>query len=376
MLFNQRLEQEVGTVITYRFDGSLFDLKRLRAQKKVSHRSIRELQYADDCALIAHTPAALQHSINTLKSVYSDMGLVINASKTEILFQWHAPPLEVPDIELDGVTLKTTNEFVYLGGALSSDCQVDSEVNRRICKASAAFASIRQRVINNHNLRLTTKVSVYRAVCLSVLLYGAETTTIYIRHVKLLERFHIRCVQEMLGLTWRDRETHASLLARVELPSMECMIGCIQLRWLGHVRRMPEERYPRILLYGQLSEGVRPAHGPKKRYKDHIKKTMKNFDMRPGDLEAKSLDRTAWRSMCRKGAAYFQRSCADQRELRRARRHQVRDLTHVGDSCPMFRCPVCERQCRSRIGLHSHMRTHRAGTAAERHVIGETAGLP
>ena len=107
------------------------------------------------------------------------MGLVINASKIEILYQWYDPPLEVPDIELDGVILKTTNEFVYLGGVLSSDCQVDSEVNRRICKASAAFPRIRQRVISNHNLRVTTKVSVYRAVCLSVLLYGAETTTIY-----------------------------------------------------------------------------------------------------------------------------------------------------------------------------------------------------
>ena len=99
---------------------------------------------------------------------------------------------------------------------------------------------------------------------------------------------------------------------------------------LGHVHRMPEERYPRILLYEQLSEGVRPAHGPKKHYKDHIMKTMKNVGMRLGDLEANSLDRSAWRSLCREGATNFQRSWADQRELRRARRHQVRDPTPRG----------------------------------------------
>ena len=145
---------------------------------------------------------------------------------------------------------------------------------------------------------------------------------------------------------------------------------------LGHVHCMPEERYPRILLYEQLSEGVRPAHGPKKRYKDHIKKTMKNFGMRPGDLEANSVDHSAWRSMCCGDAINFQRSWTDQRELRRARRHRVRDLPHEGDSGPMFQCPDCDCQCCSRIGLHSHMKTHRTGTFAERHVISEITGFP
>ena len=64
---------------------------------------------------------------------------------------------------------------------------------------------------------------------------------------------------------------------------------------------MPEERYPRILLYGQLSEDVRPAHCPKKRYKDLIKKTMKNFGMRPGDLEANLLDHIAYGDPCAVG---------------------------------------------------------------------------
>ena len=52
------------------------------------------------------------------------------------------------------------------------------------------------------------------------------------------------------------------------------------------------------MLYGQLSTGVRPAHGPKKRYKDHIKKTMKNFGMRSEDLETDAADGSLWRSKC------------------------------------------------------------------------------
>ena len=162
ILFNQRITSEVGTVITYRLDGSLFNLQRLKATTKVSKARIHAFQYADDCTLLAHSPAALQHSVDTLMSVYGDLGLVINATKTEILFQWHAPPQQLPDILIESMPLKVTNEFIYLGGILSSDCQADKEVNRRICKASAAFARIRQRVISSHNLRLATKVSVYR----------------------------------------------------------------------------------------------------------------------------------------------------------------------------------------------------------------------
>ena len=277
---------------------------------------------------------------------------------------------------LESAPLKITNEFIYLGGILSSDCQADKEVNRRICKASAAFARIRQRVINSHNLRLATKVSVYRAICLSVLLYGTETITVYSRHIRLLERFHIRCVREMLGLTWRDKVTHIDMLARVGLPSIECLIGKNQLRWVGHVRRMSEERYPRLVLYGQLSEGMRPAHGPKKRYKDHIKKTMKNFGMRSEDLEADAADRSLWRSKCHQGAETFHSNWAQRREIRRARRHHVRDLPIEEEPGLVCQYPGCGRQCRSRIGLHSHMRTHYPRPEAGRHVISDLAGPP
>ena len=94
-------------------------------------------------------------------------------------------------------------------------------MDNRIGKASAAFARIREKVINSHNLRLATKIAVYKAICLSVLLYGIETITVYARHLKLFERFHVRCVREILGLTWQDRVPHAEMLSRVGLHDSE-----------------------------------------------------------------------------------------------------------------------------------------------------------
>ena len=202
--------------------------------------------------------------------------------------------------------LKITDKFTYLSSILTSDCSLDAEINSKINKASAAFSRIRKTVLLNHNLRLQTKIAVYRAFCLNVLLYGCETLALYSKHVKLLDTFHMRCVKTVLGLTWRDKVPHTELLARTGLQSIEDMLLKNQLRWAGHVYRITQERYPRRVLYGQLAEGIRPAHGPKKRYKDHIKKTMKSFGIDSTTLESSSSDRNAWRSMCHDGANLFE----------------------------------------------------------------------
>jgi len=56
---------------------------------------------------------------------------------------------------------------------------VKSEVEHRIKAALSAFGRLTHRVFLNHNLAISTKVSVYKAVCVSVLLYGCEAWTLY-----------------------------------------------------------------------------------------------------------------------------------------------------------------------------------------------------
>ena len=361
-IFRELIPVEQGIGITYRLDGSVFNLERLKARTKVSTDSIAELQYADDCALVAHTPEDLRMSLSALCDIYKSMGLVINSDKTEILYQWYgSDPPNPPEIRIGGAVLKTTTQFCYLGSILTSNCSMDAEINSRIGKACAAFARLRKNVIHTHNLRLATRVAVYRAICLSVLLYGLETMTLYRRHIKLLERFHIRCVKEMLGLSWHDRVTHNEMLSRTKLQSVEGILTKAQLRWTGHVHRMPNKRFPKKVLYGQLSEGTRLPQGPKKRYKDQLKQSLKIFCLDPTKFEEDCQERATWRAACFEGLSHFETTRASNRELRRQRRHAARqpDLPdHNQTSDPLFRCLDCGRVCRSRIGLFSHRRTH------------------
>ena len=145
-----------------------------------------------------------------------------------------------------------------------SECVV-TEIDSRIRHASAAFGRLLSRVYINRDLSTATKVAVYKAVCIYALLYGCEAWTTYSSHVRNLESFHIRCLQRILGLTWADRVPHATILQLTNCISIEALIIQQQLRWIGHVIRMPEKRLPIKLFYGELAHGTRNSGGQKRR---------------------------------------------------------------------------------------------------------------
>ena len=60
---------------------------------------------------------------------------------------------------------------------------------------------------------------------------------------------------------------------------MHTVLKLTQLRWTGHVIRMPDERLPKKVFYGELQEGKRSQGGQKKRYKDTLKASLKDFDI-------------------------------------------------------------------------------------------------
>ena len=123
-------------------------------------------------------------------------------------------------------TFKVTDQFVYLGAVLSTDYSADEVVNIRINKCPTDFGRIRERVISSHKLQLTTMAAEHKAICLSVLLYGIEMITMYAKHVKLLELFHVNCIKEILTLTWSDW----MMLSRVGIQSIECLLARNHIR--------------------------------------------------------------------------------------------------------------------------------------------------
>lgn len=277
--FNTRTEDSIA--INYRLDGSLFNLQRLKSKTKVRTTYIFDLQYADDAAYPAPTQPALQRNINATNDVYQAGGMLVNADKTEVLLYHFDPPRHnpyiLPTFTVEEEELKDTDVFKYLGSILSSTCELEPEIQNHIRLATASFGKLKDRVYTNRNLTVKTKVKVYAAICLSILLYGGESWTLYRKQIRRLEAFHIRCLQIILGLIWRDRVPHIEIIQTANTISIETMIIARQLRWVGHVIRMPENRLPRQVLYGELREGTRGIGGQKKRYEDQLKLKLKKM---------------------------------------------------------------------------------------------------
>ena len=289
-------ELEEGVYIQSRHDANLFNASHFKAKTKTAQILIRELLFADDSALVAHTPEQMQLVIDAFSSASKKFGLQINIKKTEVLYQPGASQRDEEDILVDGTALKRVNDFTYLGSTISNDGRIDSEITKRMAKASSAFGRLRTRLWNNHHVSIGVKCKIYRAIVLSTLLYGAESWTLYRSQVKKLHAFMMRHLRTIMRITWQDRVTNKEILQRANLPSMEDLLIRKTLRWAGHTIRMPAERLPRQLLFSQLPVGKRKIGRPRLRFKDTIKRNLKKREININTWTALAVQRAKWRS--------------------------------------------------------------------------------
>ena len=128
---------------------------------------------------------------------------------------------------------------------------IDDEAGARIAKASTAFGRFRKNVWERQGLNLQTELKVYKAVVMTTLLYACDIWTVYCRHARKLNRFHINCLHRLLRITWQDMIPETEVLKCVGLQSIHALLKKVQLRWAGHVVRMSDERLPKRLLYAR-----------------------------------------------------------------------------------------------------------------------------
>ena len=88
-----------------------------------------------------------------------------------------------------------------------------------------------------------TKIRVYQAVVLTTLLYGGETVTLYWRHIKYLEVFHLRCLPLICEIKWSDRIPNTEVLRRCGISGIENILKTAQFRWVGSVHLLWSAQY-------------------------------------------------------------------------------------------------------------------------------------
>jgi len=88
------------------------------------------------------------------------------------------------------------------------------------------------------NAVLSTKVHLYQALVMCVLLYGAETWTLLVADMKTLEAFHMRCQRHILDICWWVHVSNAEVLQRSGLSAIGDILRHRRLSLFGHVARL------------------------------------------------------------------------------------------------------------------------------------------
>jgi len=229
---------------------------------------------------------------------------------------------------------------------------LDSEVKERIAAASSSFGRLNEKFWSNRDLTINTKLSVFEACVMLTLLYASETWTTYQRHVNTLERFHQQCLRQILGIKWQSHTPDTDVLATSGSTTVAARLMRNQMRWAGHLVRMEDTRIPKQLFFGELRDGSRPQHKPKKRFRDSVNLNLKRMQVPLKNFEAECADRSKWRNSVYVGAKRLEDDTVAQAKLRRAcRKHEAVPATQ-------WNCDICGRVLLSKAGLVNHLKSH------------------
>ena len=129
------VELKIGVSIQYRMDGGLFNLHRFMTKSKTLTTKSRDLLFAHDCALVAHSADGMQEIVNSFAKAAISFGLQINIKKMEYMFQPIPGTANAgKDILVNGEALKRVSSFSYLDSILSEDCSVDKDIAAHLQK--------------------------------------------------------------------------------------------------------------------------------------------------------------------------------------------------------------------------------------------------
>ena len=239
--------------------------------KTVEEKVILDTDYADDMALLDNTEEGLQESTDLLAHHSSYAGLRIDARKTQCMAvskcasQRPYTRSDCIELSVEGEPVEQVSNFVYLGATISGDGTIDRDLDVRIQKANGAFHSL-WKIWNSRTIKTPTKIRIYKAAVLIILLYGAEVWNTTKKQMKRFEVFYQTSLRRILRIKWFFHVTNDEVLRRAGIKSVETFIRAARLRWYGHVVRMPDERIPKFLLHWKPNHGKRSRGRPRKNW--------------------------------------------------------------------------------------------------------------
>ena len=147
-------------------------LKETQAGIKIARRNINNHRYVDNTTLMAESEEELKSLLMKVKEESEKAGLKLNIQKTKIMASdpntsW----------EIDGETVESVSDFIYLGSKSTADGDCSHEIKRRLLLGRKVMTNL-DSIFKSRDITLPTKVRLVKAMAFPVVMYGCESWTV------------------------------------------------------------------------------------------------------------------------------------------------------------------------------------------------------
>ena len=162
-------------------------LEEAQAGIKIAGRSIRNLRYADDTTLMAESEKELKSLLKEVKEESEKVGLKLNIQKTKIMIS--SP---ITSWQMDGETVETVADFIFLGCKITADGDCSHESKRCLLFGRKVITNL-DSILKSRDITLSTKVRLVKAMVFPVVMYGYESWTIQKAEHRRIAAFEVWC---------------------------------------------------------------------------------------------------------------------------------------------------------------------------------------
>jgi hypothetical protein len=261
-----------------------------RQSSRYPATTIHDLDFADDIALLENTLDRAQMQLITTAKRANEVGLQVNIKKTQALTNQNT---NNRSIQLNGQDIEWVDNFKYLGSMMLSST---TDIKVRKGQAWKAFWKMKN-IWKSTTIPIHLKINIFKASCLSILLYGCESWIITNKLETTLNSFATSCYRIMLHIKRLDKISNNTIYEKAKQEPLVQAVQRRQLRFIGHcLRRNPNEFINTYALYTPKSgHGKRKRGRPRLNYPDYVARLINNDEPPTIDeIRKTAADRKGW----------------------------------------------------------------------------------